>query len=113
MKYFGGTPIAYFAVFGMKDLLEELVGDPIKVDEARVKAGEPKWLDHVEASSRPGELAPSKRNTLLDGMPMQTQYFNYHGSTTSPPCSQNVEWFLLTAPVPMALHQMKKLRALR
>ena len=28
MKYFGGTPIAYFAVFGMKDLLEELVGDP-------------------------------------------------------------------------------------
>ena len=69
MKYFGGTPIAYFAVFGMKDLLEELVGDPIKVDEARVKAGEPKWLDHVEASSRPGELAPSKRNTLA-GMPM-------------------------------------------
>ena len=70
MKYFGGTPIAYLAVFGVKDVLEELVGDPIKVDEARVKAGEPKWLDHVEASSRPGELAPSKRNTLLDGMPM-------------------------------------------
>ena len=69
MKYFGGTPIAYFAVFGMKDLLEELVGDPIKVDEARVKAGEPKWLGHVEASSCPGELAPSKRNTLA-GMPM-------------------------------------------
>ena len=38
MKYFGGTPIAYFAVFGMKDLLQELVGDPKKVEEARLKA---------------------------------------------------------------------------
>ena len=52
MKYFGGTPIAYFAVFGMKDLLEELVGDPKKVDEARVKAGELKWRDHVEEQAR-------------------------------------------------------------
>ena len=74
MKYFGGTPIAYFAVFGMKDLLEELVGDPKKVDEARVKAGELKWRDHVEeqarAQARPGELALSKRELTLDGMPM-------------------------------------------
>ena len=63
----------------MKDLLEELVGDPIKVDEARVKAGELKWLDHVEARrvsklarepARPGELAASKREFTLDGMPM-------------------------------------------
>ena len=64
MKYFGGTPIAYLAVFGMKDLLEELVGDPKMVDAARVKAGELKWLDHVQA------YGTSKREITLDGMPM-------------------------------------------
>ena len=58
MMYFGGTPIAYLAVFGMKNLLEELVGDPIKVDEAREKAGELKWLER------------SKSDFTLDGMPM-------------------------------------------
>ena len=42
----------------MKNLLEELVGDPIKVDEAREKAGELKWLER------------SKSDFTLDGMPM-------------------------------------------
>ena len=73
MKYFGGTPVAYFAVFGMKDLLQELLGDPKKVDEARRQAD-------FEASLLPPaqrlrvkearEKAAVYMLSTLNGMPM-------------------------------------------
>ena len=73
MKYFGGTPIAYFAVFGMKDLLQELVGDPEKVKAARQKAENemslltPSQKLRVEQARK---KAATWMETTLDGMPM-------------------------------------------
>ena len=73
MKYFGGTPIAYFAVFGMKDLLKELVGDPEKIELARQKEENeanlltPAQKERVEQARK---KAATWMETTLDGMPM-------------------------------------------
>ena len=89
MKYFGGTPIAYFAVFGMKDLLEELlVGDPIKLDGAQVKAGEPKWLDTLDGMPMPPPmrepLAPEERYYLVNELRCKvTEYLPIHAVVAS------------------------------
>ena len=73
MKYFGGTPIAYFAVFGMKELLQELVGEPKKVAEARKKAEFDTSLLPAAQRLRV-EQAREKTaiwmQTTLNGMPM-------------------------------------------
>jgi len=52
----------------------------------------------------------NKTVNLLDGLPMQSQYFNYRGSETSPPCSQDVEWFVFSKPISMPLKQMQRIR---
>ena len=73
MKYFGSTPIAYFAVFGMKDLLEELVGCPKKVEEAQVKAEFAATLLPPAQRSRFNEArdkARDKKKSTFDGAPM-------------------------------------------
>ena len=61
MKYFGSTPIAYFAVFGMKDLLEELVGCPKKVVRHE---------EVVRHKLEPASQAESWIQFTLDGMPV-------------------------------------------
>jgi carbonic anhydrase len=35
-------------------------------------------------------------------LPAQRSYFRYEGSLTTPPCSETVEWLLLTQPIPVA-----------
>jgi hypothetical protein len=91
MRYFGGTPIAYFAAFGMKDLLSELVGDP-KVVEANEKLAKAAGVSPLNVAIRgmplPPErlspLSPKERNYLVNELRCKTtQYLPIHAVAAS------------------------------
>lgn len=47
---------------------------------------------------------------LEDLLPKQSGYTAYDGSLTTPPCSEEVKWFVLDAPVELSSAQIEKLR---
>ena len=44
-------------------------------------------------------------------LPEHHGYFTFDGSLTTPPCSENVRWFVLKAPVEASEAQLKEFRA--
>lgn len=52
-------------------------------------------------SFNPAELLPAKRS-----------YYNFAGSLTTPPCSEGVNWFVMTTPVEASKAQFKRFAAL-
>lgn len=45
-------------------------------------------------------------NPYLQFMPSDKSYYSYVGSTTTPPCAQNVQWMLLTQQVELSQEQL-------
>ena len=41
-------------------------------------------------------------------LPTDGGYYAYSGSLTTPPCSQNVRWFILKTPVTLSIDQISK-----
>ena len=50
--------------------------------------------------SEPGKADPAINPNLL--LPKRLAYYRYPGSLTTPPCSETVEWLLLTDPIEVA-----------
>lgn len=44
---------------------------------------------------------------LANLLPKNKEYFHYNGSLTTPPCSENVSWFLLETPIEISEEQIK------
>lgn len=44
--------------------------------------------------------------TLMDVLPEKKEYFYYFGSLTTPPCSENVNWFVLDIPIEISREQI-------
>lgn len=49
---------------------------------------------------------------MNDNLPENKGYYNYTGSLTTPPCTENVQWFIFKQPITVSLEQVLKLRAL-
>ena len=62
------------------------------------KAGKPRREDRVLINAR-------------DLLPRETGYFRYMGSLTTPPCSEGVNWYVLTQPISVGMEQVRKLIA--
>eukprot|EP00301_Raphidiophrys_heterophryoidea_P005912 c12430_g1_i2.p2 GENE.c12430_g1_i2~~c12430_g1_i2.p2 ORF type:complete len:137 (+),score=18.87 c12430_g1_i2:552-962(+) len=45
-----------------------------------------------------------------DFIPLNSTFFHYTGSTTTPPCRSDVKWFLRTSPVIISQEQLDKFR---
>ena len=63
----------------------------------------------------PAEAGQSQRPegasvNVADLLPADLNYFNYSGSLTTPPCSEGVNWFVLTAPVQISDAQLARFR---
>jgi carbonic anhydrase len=55
-----------------------------------------------------GELSPTDISVLL---PKDKAYYHYLGSLTTPPLTENVEWYVLQTPVSLAPAQIAQFRA--
>ncbi|XP_008524612.2 carbonic anhydrase 6 [Equus przewalskii] len=69
-----------------------------------------KFLSHLS------EVRYSGQSTVLSGLNIQDMlpkdlryYYSYQGSLTTPPCTENVQWFLLADPVKLSKSQVLKL----
>lgn len=54
-------------------------------------------------------------NTNFDlnlNLPKTREYYTYEGSLTTPPCTQNVSWYIFKTPITISLDQVKQLREL-
>lgn len=64
--------------------------------------------------SAPGEFEQIKEVTLnaADLLPSPKYAYRYIGSLTTPPCSEDVKWFVLTTPVEMSQSQIAAFKAI-
>jgi len=46
----------------------------------------------------------------LDGLPENTRYFHYEGSLTSPPCTQQTQWYVMSEPGSITQTQLVDIR---
>lgn len=52
------------------------------------------------------------RLNILHILPTDKRYFHYNGSLTTPPCTENVSWYLFRQPITISLAQKLKFRQL-
>jgi carbonic anhydrase len=60
------------------------------------------WLERHKGRrlpSKEGEVFTDVPFNLMDLLPSNTHHFSYHGSLTTPPCSEGVQWIILKAPI--------------
>jgi len=50
-------------------------------------------------SSKVGEVSIDAPINVMDLLPSNTHHFSYHGSLTTPPCSEGVQWIVLKTPI--------------
>ena len=46
-----------------------------------------------------------------DFFPRETQYYHYHRSLTTPPCSEGVAWFVMKTPIEVSAAQVAQFTA--
>lgn len=66
-------------------------------------------FDYIPAISNTKNFIEDKKINPLDFLPEGGGYYTYMGSLTSPPCSENVRWIILSHPIEASLQQIKKL----
>ena len=64
--------------------------------------------------STPGKSKQIKDVTLnvLDLLPSAKHTYRYTGSLTTPPCSEDVKWFVMTTPIEMSHSQIAAFKAI-
>ncbi len=67
-----------------------------------------KWLpDQIEK-----ETSVPMTSNLREILPASTEHFSYAGSLTTPPCSEGVQWIVLTEPIKVSEQSLKKFSAI-
>ncbi|XP_032719918.1 carbonic anhydrase 6 [Lontra canadensis] len=68
------------------------------------------FIAHLNNIRHPGQSTVLSGVDILDMLPEDVQhYYSYRGSLTTPPCTENVHWFVLVHHVPLSSTQIWKL----
>ncbi len=66
-----------------------------------------KYMDKFP--TKEGEYKSEDKFKLLSLLPENKSYYHYKGSLTTPPCSETVNWYILTTPLTASKEQLTKL----
>jgi carbonic anhydrase len=67
-----------------------------------------KILDHASDKINETKLVNGITINAMDLLPADRNVFHYSGSLTTPPCSENVNWFVMKSPVEVSDSQVKQ-----
>ena len=82
-----------------------------------LQAGQPNlaleqvW-NNTPAQESETRLVPEARFNAADLLPLDLSYYAYAGSLTTPPCTEGVRWFVLSAPLEVSPEQLHEFAAL-
>jgi carbonic anhydrase len=68
-------------------------------------------FDHFPAKGTAEAAVPGSSINLGDLLPAQHGYYTFAGSLTTPPCSEQVRWFVLKSAVPASAAQLQQFAA--
>jgi carbonic anhydrase len=71
-----------------------------------------KLLDNVSGNINEVRLVKGVTINAADLLPANHQVFHYSGSLTTPPCSENVNWFVMKNPLEVSDAQVKQFESL-
>jgi carbonic anhydrase len=103
---FGGETFPMEVHFVHIDEYDHLavLGLPLKVG-AENPILKPLFDDLPEYTGKP-EPRPVEQLDLPSLVPDETHFFHYQGSLTTPPCTENVQWFVLETPAEVSQEQV-------
>ena len=55
-----------------------------------------------------GEVNTDLTFNVMEVLPNDTHHFSYHGSLTTPPCSEGVQWIILKTPIEVSKVQVER-----
>ncbi len=87
-----------------------VVGVLIAAGEASLAARE-LW-DRLPAAPNSKSSDTRALINARDLMPAGANYFRYSGSLTTPPCSEQVDWFVLQKPITFSIDQIARIRGI-
>jgi len=67
-------------------------------------------FDHFPAKGATESIVAGKTINMVDLLPAHHGYYSFEGSLTTPPCTENVRWFVLKTPVEASEAQVKEFR---
>ena len=68
-------------------------------------------FDNFPVKGAKESVVAGKTVNLLNLLPAQHGYYTFDGSLTTPPCTENVRWFVLKTPVEASAAQVQEFRA--
>ncbi|MES9990922.1 MAG: carbonic anhydrase family protein [Candidatus Thiodiazotropha sp.] len=71
-----------------------------------------KVLDNASGNINEVKLVQGVRINAADLLPADRELYHYSGSLTTPPCSENVNWFVMKNPIEVSDAQVKKFKNL-
>ncbi len=83
-----------------------VVGGLMQIGDESLALREP-WAIMPKKAGKPRR----EERVLINGrdlLPSDTGYYRYMGSLTTPPCSEGVNWYVLTHPIMVSMEQIKK-----
>lgn len=73
-------------------------------------AGEEVFIHDLVSTASPSAVL-AKLNPYTQFLPARTTHYQYNGSLTVPPCSENVQWIVFDQPVPISSDDLRILRS--
>lgn len=107
-----GKPYAMVAHLVHKDEAGKLAVIALLFKVGRENAALKPVLDNMPIAAGPEHTVAGVNVNPADLLPAKLGYYHFMGSLTTPPCTEGVSWYVLTAPVELSRAQLAQFRAL-
>lgn len=111
-EHVNGKASAMVAHFVHRDAEGKLAVVAALIEPGKANPGFEAVLSHLPARAGETLTVEGLELDLASLLPAERRYYDFDGSLTTPPCSENVHWMVLARPVTVAPEAIKRFRKL-